>query len=77
MVTALRRTFIPNKIVIFKPESKRLPEISHFSEFAKDWKSIDGKATAYVCRKYTCSMPTTDIGKMLELLDVGDGERRR
>ncbi|OGC93772.1 MAG: thioredoxin [candidate division Zixibacteria bacterium RBG_16_53_22] len=77
MLSALRARFIPNKIVIFKPEDKQLPGVANFAQFVKDLKSIDGKAAAYVCRKYTCSTPTNDIGKMLDLLNVGDSGRRR
>jgi len=29
---------------------------------------IDGRATAYVCRNYSCRLPVTDAGDMLELL---------
>ena len=31
-------------------------------------KSIDGKATAYVCQNYACKAPTTDIKEMLKSL---------
>jgi len=32
--------------------------------------SINGRATAYVCMNYNCKLPTTDIDKMLQLLNV-------
>jgi hypothetical protein len=76
MVTALRQRFVPDKVVIFRPEGAKLPEIIHFAEFARNLKTIEGKATAYVCRRYSCDMPTTDIGRMLELLDAGDSDRQ-
>jgi len=46
------------------------PEISQIAEFTKNQSSIGGKATAYVCMNYNCKLPTTDIDKMLELLNV-------
>jgi len=36
--------------------------------FTKDLTTIDGKATAYVCRNYMCNLPTIDVQKMLEQL---------
>jgi hypothetical protein len=72
MVSAIRKRYLPNKVVVFKPEGPKLPEIVHFAEYARDLKMIDGKATVYVCRKYSCDMPTADINRMLELLDGRD-----
>ncbi len=73
MVQALRTTFVPNKIVLFRPSEKESPEIIRLAEYTKSQSSIDGKATAYVCLNYSCKLPTTDPGKMLELL----GARKR
>ena len=68
MITALRSHFIPNKVVIFRPDEKS-PEITGLSPFTKDMTSISGKATAYVCRNFTCNLPTTDVDTMLEQLN--------
>ena len=38
--------------------------------FARDLRSIDGRATAYVCRNYICAMPTTDPDKMIRLVQA-------
>jgi uncharacterized protein YyaL (SSP411 family) len=70
MLNALRRHFIPNKVVLLKPDNQESPDIIRLAEFTKDQSSIDGKATVYVCLEYACKMPTTDTEKMLELLRV-------
>jgi uncharacterized protein YyaL (SSP411 family) len=70
MVKALRTSFLPNKVVLLNTDGRELPGIAKLAEFAKNQRSIDGRATAYVCRNYNCKLPTTDIDKMLELLDV-------
>ncbi len=67
MLAALRREFIPNKVVIFRPGDE---EILSIAEFTRYLLSIDGRATAYVCRNYSCSAPTTDPGKMVNLLSA-------
>ncbi|MCZ7397167.1 MAG: thioredoxin domain-containing protein [Candidatus Methanoperedens sp.] len=69
MLSVLRREFIPNKIVILrdmKSEIENLAEFIRLLPYAKD------KATAYVCRNYSCKLPTNDTEKMLELLNTSD-----
>jgi uncharacterized protein len=70
MVKALRTRFLPTKVVLLNPSEQKSPEIAQFAEFTKNQSSIEGKATAYVCLNYNCKLPTTDINKMLELLNV-------
>ena len=52
------------------PDERKSPEIAKLAEFTKNQSSIDGRATAYVCMNYNCKLPTTDIDKMLQLLNV-------
>jgi uncharacterized protein YyaL (SSP411 family) len=70
MLEALRKQFLPNKVVLFRASEKNASDISRFAEYAKNHTSLNGKATAYVCLNYECQLPTTDVGKMLELLNV-------
>jgi len=70
MLQALRRAFIPNKVIHFRPTEEEPPEIARLAEFTKYLSSLEGRATAYVCQNYNCKLPTTDIEKMLELLNV-------
>ncbi len=70
MIRALRTHFVPNKVVLFRPSEKESPDITMLAGYTKYQSSIDGKATAHVCLNYNCKLPTTDRGKMLELLDV-------
>ncbi|MDO8725810.1 MAG: thioredoxin domain-containing protein [Candidatus Methanoperedens sp.] len=66
MLAALRREFMPGKVVILRTVEDT--EIIGIAEYARDLKSIEGRATAYVCRNYSCQLPVTDAGKMMELL---------
>jgi uncharacterized protein YyaL (SSP411 family) len=70
MVRAVRRHFIPNKVVLLRTTEKKSPGIERVAEFTKHQPSIDNKATAYVCLNYACKAPTTEIGTMLEMLNV-------
>ncbi len=53
MLKALRKEFIPNKVVIFRPDGES--EITRISDYTKDLSSKGGKATAYVCRNFSCN----------------------
>ncbi|VVB91735.1 Cellobiose 2-epimerase [uncultured archaeon] len=68
MLAALRKEFIPNKVVIFRPGEIEEPAITRLAEYTRYLFSTDGKTTAYICRNYSCKAPTTDAGRMLELL---------
>jgi uncharacterized protein YyaL (SSP411 family) len=70
MVKALRTRFFPNKVVLLNPDKRESSEIAKLAEFTKNQSSIGGRATAYVCLNYNCKLPTTDIDKMLQLLNV-------
>jgi uncharacterized protein YyaL (SSP411 family) len=70
MIKSLRSVFIPNKVVIFRPAGagKEASRITGIAEFTKDLASLNGKATAYVCKAFHCELPTTDVHQMLALL---------
>ena len=70
MLKALQQNYSPNKVVLFRPMELSTPSIIDFASFTEFQTAIDGKATAYVCEKHACNAPTTDVGKMLELLQA-------
>jgi hypothetical protein len=69
MVEALRTRFIPNKVTVFRPSEVESPHIDRLADYVKHQVSLDGKATAYVCTNFACKEPTTEAGKMLELIN--------
>jgi hypothetical protein len=68
MAQTLRRIFAPNKVMLFRPAGVERPDIAELAPFTLFQTSVDGKATAYVCRDYACELPVTDSEEMLELL---------
>jgi uncharacterized protein YyaL (SSP411 family) len=68
MMRALRKVFVPSKVVIFRPIDDEAPAITRLAEFTKDLTPLDNKATAYVCKGFRCELPTTDVHQMLALL---------
>ena len=70
MLKALRSEFIPNKVVLFRPDGDDAPAIVRLASFTEHQTSIDGGATAYVCRNQACNAPTTDTLQMLTSMGV-------
>jgi hypothetical protein len=68
MLRALRSRFLPNTVVLLRPDEPN-PPIVRLAPFAKAQTSLGGKATAYVCRNFTCRAPTTDVDEMIRALD--------
>jgi len=69
MITTLRKSFVPNKIVIFRPEGSSSTEIEKIAPYIKSYQSVGGRATAYVCSNFTCQLPTNNPKKMMALLN--------
>jgi uncharacterized protein YyaL (SSP411 family) len=77
MLESLRARYIPNCVVLLRPAGgsgdEAHPEaddvmITSIAEFTRPLTGKDGRATAYVCRNFACELPTTDAGRMLEIL---------
>jgi uncharacterized protein len=68
MLQALRRAYVPNKVVLLRPSQEGGGPISRLAPFVESQASLNGKATAYVCRDFQCQHPTADIAEMLSNL---------
>jgi len=66
ILKALRKEFIPNKIVIFHPEGES--EITNISRFTGNLIGRKDKTVAYVCRNFACKLPTDDPDEMMREL---------
>jgi hypothetical protein len=63
MWDVVRRTYLPHHVLVRSMPNDPAPVIP-----ARDRPARDGAPTAYVCRRFTCSAPTTDVGRLGELL---------
>jgi len=70
LLRPLRRHFIPNTTVLFRPTDQEAPEIDALSPLVTSCTPIEGKAAAYVCVNRSCLRPVTDTDAMLELLNI-------
>ncbi|MFQ5568911.1 MAG: thioredoxin domain-containing protein [Rhodothermales bacterium] len=70
MLRGLRSTYVPHKVVLFRPTREETQELARVAPFTAAQHALDGAATAYVCRHFRCEQPTTDIEQMIALLNV-------
>jgi uncharacterized protein len=70
MISELNKRFIPNKVVILNPVDEHDSDILNIAPYTKDQKAIDGKATAFVCKNFSCGTPTTSITEMLKSFEL-------
>lgn len=69
MLRTLESKFLPRKVILLRDQNKTSDEISSVAKFTEYMVSVDGKATAYVCRNNICNMPTTENETMLQQID--------
>jgi uncharacterized protein YyaL (SSP411 family) len=65
MWNVVRGVFLPHHALVHA-----LPDEPEPVALARDRPQRDGRATAYVCRNFTCSPPTTDPGELGRLLEA-------
>ena len=69
MLAALRKPFLPEKVVLFRPaDQSAATDITALAPFTRSMAAKKGQATAYVCQEFACKLPTTSIDQMLKNL---------
>ncbi len=60
--------YVPNKIVLLADGGAGQRWLAERLDFLKTVGPIQGKPAAYVCQDFVCQLPTSDVGKLKELL---------
>jgi uncharacterized protein YyaL (SSP411 family) len=68
LLGALKRTYLPNMVILFKPVEKGSTPIEKIAPFTKDMVEVNGRAAAYVCSNGRCLRPVTTAEKLLQIL---------
>lgn len=63
MLEYLQTEYIPEAVLLFHPTPNG-EGIKEIVPYVREQKSIDNKATAYVCENFACQSPTTDIEQL-------------
>ncbi|MBS1990316.1 MAG: thioredoxin domain-containing protein [Cyanobacteria bacterium SZAS LIN-3] len=62
MLFCLHRSYQPNRVILVAREGdERLAKIS---PLVTERKAVDGKATVYICKNFTCAKPITDLNDL-------------
>lgn len=68
MLRKLYRAFVPNKVVLLHPPGDEGRSIEAIAPFTKEQQSVEGRATAYICRDFACRAPVTDAETFMKML---------
>ena len=71
LLAALHRTYVPHKtLVLIDPQraAATLAALPLLRDVLAGKTQVDGKATVYVCRDFTCSLPVTEPAELAALL---------
>ena len=69
MLRALRQKFLPRSVVLLREGGPTDP-IVELAPFTANHTPINRRATAYVCKNHAREQPTTEAGRMGELLNI-------
>ena len=69
MIEQVRKNFIPRKVVLLRGTQAQSKAITALAPFTKFHEPLNDKATAHVCVDHNCKLPTTELSRMMELLD--------
>ncbi len=68
MLDMLRSEYNPYMVSLFKDSTAPADEMNALAPFTAEYKAIDNKATAYVCRDFSCEQPTNDAQQLQKTL---------
>ena len=60
MLQEIHRRFLPNTVILLADGGEGQQTLAARLPFMQDLKPLEGKATAYLCENYTCSLPIND-----------------
>ena len=61
MIAFAQQAFLPNKVLLFRAEGDAGRKLSTLSPFVEGMRPLNRKLTVYLCEKYTCKAPITDL----------------
>jgi len=69
MLNEIRRRYLPFAATLLINGEESRETLARWLPLVRDMKSIDGRATAYVCENYGCQLPTAELNEFVKLLE--------
>jgi uncharacterized protein YyaL (SSP411 family) len=64
MIDSVHRKFLPNKVLLLRPDDSEGKRLATMSPFVESMVPIDDQPTVYVCEQYACQAPIKDVGQL-------------
>ena len=68
MLNILQREYSPYMVSLFKDNTASSDELNTLAPFTAEHRAIDNKATAFVCRNFSCEQPTNDAQQLQKII---------
>lgn len=65
MVNAVQRSFLPETVLLFRPDTEKAADIEELSALAKGRVPVDGMPAAYICENFSCRQPITEVEELI------------
>ena len=65
ILKSIQKQFIPNKVLLWKSQPHELDHIAPFTQNMK----VQTEPLAYICKNTVCQPPTSQLSKIMELID--------
>jgi uncharacterized protein YyaL (SSP411 family) len=69
MVDEIHSRFLPNKILLFADGAEGQAYLNGSVPFFGNLTTVGGKQMVYICKNYTCELPTSDVETMIQTLE--------
>ena len=64
MIAAVHRRFLPNKVLLFRPQGLEGKRLVSLSPFIEPMAPMNQQPTVFLCEQYTCQTPITDVDQL-------------
>ena len=61
MINTIQRSFLPNKVLLLRIQGSEGKRIASLAPFVKAMGSVNNQPAVYLCEKYACKTPITDL----------------
>lgn len=76
LLGAIHSSFLPNKVLLFRPTADEKPEIANLAPFVQNQGMVNGKSAVYVCRNQACELPVTTVVQLEKTLAKALGKEK-